>query len=234
MAKQKMMAKTFTIQQLVSWYASNVRIQPSVYVAEFNACSSNVDRAKKLLIGSHQWYLRSYMHAQCQILLKKIETLKPWNHSMSSFKDFEDVYKWVGSWLQSSGIRQLTIYDVALRIVLITNYSHLLPQNNLYVHALPLFAYKWVCTKEKTLPHISKNSAILFSTVKKIFYPLNPWETEDFLCHVGKAIKAIQKNKNKTLKQITGTNILNQLQHPSQKKLNTKSCLGNASYSRDL
>lgn len=212
MAKQKMMAKTFTIQQLVSWYASNVRIQPSVYVAEFNACSSNVDRAKKLLIGSHQWYLRSYMHAQCQILLKKIETLKPWNHSMSSFKDFEDVYKWVGSWLQSSGIRQLTIYDVALRIVLITNYSHLLPQNNLYVHALPLFAYKWVCTKEKTLPHISKNSTIPFSgTVQQVFRPLNPWETEDFLCHVGKVIRAIQRKTKKKLNQISVAEVLAEL-----------------------
>ena len=196
---------------------------------------TDTQKARTLLIGGlgfkpgcHQWYLKMKKHLTLlNSMISSIVSPKPWNISRCMYHSFEDVYKDIHNCLARPYICQLTIYDITFRLLYALGATQLYPQNKLYVHALPLLAYQWICTIKKNLPLVKKNAAIPFSgTVQQVFLPLNSWEAEDFLCHIGKAIRAIQKKTKKTLNQISVAEVLAEFQCHSQQKVNTKSCGG--------
>ena len=181
---------------------------------------TDIDKAKMLLIGDwvfkpgcHQWFLKMKMHLTLQdSMISDIATIKPWNIKLSKYHSFEDVYKDIHNCFARPYICQLTIYDITFRLLYALGATQLYPQNKLYVHALPLLAYQWICTIKKNLPLVKKNAAIPFSgTVQQVFRPLNSWEAEDFLCRIGKVIRAIQRKTKKKLNQISVAEVLAEL-----------------------
>lgn len=193
---------------------------------KFHSCISDADRAKDLLIGTHQWYLNSYQHALSVVLLKNIENMKPWNHSLGGYNNFEDVYAWVASWLSGKYISQMTIYDVALRLIVISGFNKLLPSSQVYLHTLPLLCYRWFHAINVFPVRINNVVSLPFSNIASQMAPFNAWQTEIFLCYVGKVIRDIQGNSGnkKTLSTITVDDVLKKLQQSPSKRASVRSC----------
>ncbi len=71
----------------------------------------------KWYVGCHQWYLRLhkdiYDGAIADIISHRL-----WEIPLDAFNSFEELYDNIAQWLRRPYINQLTIYDVALRLVI--------------------------------------------------------------------------------------------------------------------
>lgn len=221
MAKKKTQVNNNSIQVLLSLYRQTISTNPNSYAQAFAACKTDADKAKMLLVGNHQWFLSYYRKNVCQAILGDMARNKPWQNQLSSFNGFEQVYNWVRSWLcHYSYIKQLTVYDVALRLIYIHNLPHLLPQNKVYIHATPLLAYKWLYAINVFNIPVRNDKPLDFSLISQQVSPLTASEAEDFLCYVGKAVDKLSKKSKsrKSLGKITVANVLSQLQSKSPRK----------------
>ena len=177
----------------ISWYKStclSLVLICDVQYRKFMTDPSitDYDKARKLLIGNHQWYLPCFHKSMTNSLLTSIEKSKPWNKSYSHCNTFEDIYSDVESWLKCKYINQLTIYDVALRIAVILNNPALMPKDYVYVHAIPLQEYKKLVKRGFSFPKLSKEDKVPYSKMSPFFGGLNAREIEDLLCHMGKGL----------------------------------------------
>ncbi len=157
---------------------------------------SDEEKAKVLLFdvngwckGCHQWYLRLhkdiYDGAIADIISHRI-----WEMPLDSFNSFEELYDNIAQWLRRPYINQLTIYDVALRLVIAREKLHLMPRNNVYIHAKPRVVYRYLYqAKLVSYKPTDWNIKVPTNEFSKHFSALIYFESyliEDLLCYIAK------------------------------------------------
>lgn len=184
---------TKDLKSYIGKYITHVRPQSVISYNDFrkfmsDSTKSDAEKAKKLILGHHQWYFPNFHKAEYGKLLNEVELIKPWNKSYSHCKNFEDLYKDVEKWLKRMWIGQLTIYDVALRIAVCLNVPHLYPKYFVYIHAKPLTAYKDLVNRGiiKTKNPLKHDGTVPFEDLSPFFPGLTAIEIEDILCYIAK------------------------------------------------
>ena len=157
---------------------------------------SDEEKAKVLLIdvngfckGCHQWYLRLhkdiYDGAIADIISHRL-----WDMPLEAFNSFEELYDNIAQWLRRPYINQLTIYDVALRLVIARGEPRLMPRDYVYVHAKPRVVYRDLYqAKLVSYKPYGWNTRIPTKEFRKHFSALTPFESyliEDLLCYIAK------------------------------------------------
>ena len=169
------------------------------------------EKAKVLLIdvngwcnGCHQWYLRLHKDIYDGVIADIISH-RLWEMPLDAFNSFEDLYNNIAQWLRRPYINQLTIYDVALRLVIAREESRLMPRDFVYVHAKPRLVYRRLYQAKLVSykPH-GWNIRVPTKEFHKHFSALKRFESyliEDLLCYIAKQIFDTSKkgisNKNK-------------------------------------
>lgn len=163
---------------------------------QLTSALTDEEKAKMLLIdvngwckGCHQWYLRLhkdiYDGAIADIISHRL-----WEMPLDDFNSFEDLYDNIAQWLRRPYINQLTIYDVALRLVIAREESRLMPRDFVYVHAKPRLVYRRLYQAKLVSykPH-GWNIRVPTEEFRKHFGALNPFESyliEALLCYIAK------------------------------------------------
>lgn len=166
----------------------------------------------RLFKGCHPGYLwrfrRNWQYRD--ELLKKISVKKIWTKKLNGIQDFEELYKQVWETLNNPKIPQigqLVIYDIALHLAYIEHMEgtkRLMPENHVYLHALPENAFGDMKKKgllppnlkiiKGTIPFIQFNT-IPYNEISQCFPNLSAAEIEDLFCQIGKSIRRIKKGK---------------------------------------
>ncbi len=188
------------MNNLINWYIKYCRKEvaqdDSKLCSLFNASSSNKEKAILLLIGKHQWYLKPFHPDIYNAIIDKMAIDAPWN-KMKSYDSFEDVFNDHLKWKAYDYIQQLTVYDIAIRLVIINNDEKLQPTNKLYLHAVPMTAYKWLFNNGIVNVKVTGSYSIVEKKdLKGVFGSLTAREIEDLLCHLGKGIKRVRGNRH--------------------------------------
>ena len=129
-----------------------------------------------------------------QTVINDLAKNQPW---LKTYKNcsFEDVYNDMLT-LKRQYIRQLTIYDIALRLAIVKNQKDLLPMNFVYLHATPMVAYKWLYKNGLVPLYLNSFEKIIdASCFMGVFKPLDARQIEDMLCHLEKGIKRRKSGK---------------------------------------
>ena len=157
---------------------------------------SDEEKAKKLLIdvngwckGGHQWYLKFHKDVYNETIADIISH-HVWDMPLDEFASFEDLYYSFYQWLRRPYINQLTIYDVALRLVLAREEYRLMPRDFVYIHAKPRKVYDYLY-KAKLVSQKPKGWIIKVPVkeFRKHFSTLKHFESyliEDLLCYIAK------------------------------------------------
>jgi len=143
----------------------------------------------KWYVGCHQWYLRLhkdiYDGAIADIISHRL-----WEMPLDDFNSFEDLYDNIAQWLRRPYINQLTIYDVALRLVIAREERRLMPRDYVYVHAKPREVYRYLYqAKLVSYKPNGWNIRVPTNEFRKHFSALNPFESyliEALLCYIAK------------------------------------------------
>lgn len=185
------------LKPLKVWYDKNIAhtVKSGEIVFKKQMTSTllaDEEKAKMILIGNltwylgcHQWYLKLRMSIY-DAAIKIIKDNRLWNMSLNHCNSFEDVYEKVKKLLKMKYIGQLTIYDVAIRIIIAQSKTRLMPKDYVYVHAKPRAVYKDLQSKGyiKYKPKgwdvkISMNDLPEFAG-------MSPFDIENLLCEIGK------------------------------------------------
>ena len=154
------------------------------------------EKAKVLLIDvngwckrGHQWYLRLHKDIY-DGTIADIISHRLWEMPLDAFNSYEELYDNIAQWLRRPYINQLTIYDVALRLVIAREESRLMPLDYVYVHAKPRAVYRHLYQAKlvSDKPHVW-NIRVPTQEFRKHFSALKPFESyliEDLLCYIAK------------------------------------------------
>lgn len=139
--------------------------------------------------GCHQWYLKLYKDIYNQVIAD-IVNHRLWDMPLDKFSSFEELYESIGHWLQRRYVNQLTIYDVALRLVLARKEERLKPKEFVYIHAKPRKLYRDLY-KSKLVSYKPNgwNIKVPIKEFRKNFSNLIVFESyliEDLLCYIAK------------------------------------------------
>lgn len=195
-----------TLQLFVNWY--NKCIKPRV-LDDFksligiiqNPSISDYDKAVSILLGrdrkstdDHAWYLRVFHPATYNGLLIDLSVNKPWANIPPSATSFEDLYNWVEGAYNRQFVGQLIIYDIALRLAVVSQNPNLMPDRLVYIHALPLAAFKWLCACG-FIPskNFQPNRTECITIFANAFGNLESYWIEDLLCHISKSMRRVCK-----------------------------------------
>lgn len=199
-----MKAPTASLDPIVDWYVNNYR---STYFPSSCGPShstllskpSDKEKAEELLNDPHMWALKSWMKATVYLpLMADVIKIKPWL-SVSRFKDFEDLYAWVYSWMKRPYVGQLYIYDVALRLAMLDSSGSLMPSKYVYLHARPMKGYKELFNRGYfTYPVKGQEAVIPRTAFDPPFAKLKAYEIEDLLCYIAKSLDRIASKKTAT------------------------------------
>ena len=206
------------MKQLVNWYIKYLRKTDEDSDNEFRSIfSSSVtieEKAKLLLIGDHQWYLIPFHKDELQSMLSMLCARKPWEQNILA-TSFEELFQECKTQLNYNCIKQLTIYDVALRMAILFNRKDLFPSQYIYLHATPMIAYRWLYKHHLVNVKVSGSLASIdICNLNGVFGSLNAREIENLLCHLEKAIKRLKENKqhlSKDKREIELDSIVNKL-----------------------
>ena len=188
------------MKRLIGWYIQHCREEiaraDNELRSSFNSSLSDKDKAKLILIGKHQWYLKSFHPDIYNAIIERMAIDGPWN-KMKSYDSFEDVFNDHLKWKEYDCIQQLTVYDIAIRLAIINNDEKLQPTEKLYLHATPMTAYKWLFNNGIVIVKVKGNySTVEIKDLKGVFGSLSAREIEDFLCHLEKGIKRVRENRH--------------------------------------
>ena len=183
----------------MNWYIEYLRKTDEESDNEFrNSFLSSVtieEKARLLLIGDHQWYLIPFHKDELQSMLSMLCARKPWGQRIQA-TSFEELFQEWKTKLYYSCIKQLTIYDVALRMAILFNRKDLFPSKYVYLHATPMNAYRWLFKHNLVNIKVSGPEATIdISDLNGVFGSLNAREIENLLCHLEKAITRLKHNK---------------------------------------
>lgn len=179
------------------WYnkniASGVKASDKLFRMQLASTSlTDEEKAKMILIGNltwhrgcHQWYLRIHMNTY-NTAIDIIKVNRLWDMPLKHCSSFEDVYVKVEKLLTMKFIGQLTIYDVAIRIIVAQSETRLMPKDYVYVHAKPRAVYKDLQSKGyiKYKPK-GWNVKISMNDLPE-FAGMSPLDIEILLCEIGK------------------------------------------------
>ena len=207
---------TAKLQILIDWYDKYIipeLINNDLKLKQiFHSNNNDSTKALAVLIGKdnwyvgcHQWYLRCFHPQTLKAVLKKIESEQPWL-KINNINDFESLFKMAKKMLNHSFITQLTWYDLALHLYIISNNNKLLPHKYIYVHALPMVALKWLRKKGYLSKGILKNgnlysgctqngSIIDVACFKNAFGNMESRHIEDLLCYIAKSLRRIKNGQ---------------------------------------
>ena len=177
----------------------NEKLRQLLYVSTL----TNEKKAKVLLIGDinwypgcHQWYLKFHKDVYDDTIADIINH-RLWEIPLNMFGSFEELYDSFYKWLLRPYINQLTIYDVALRLVLARDETRLLPHDYVYIHAKPRGVYQYLYHTRMVLYKPNGwNTKVPIEVFRKKFSDLKPFESyliEDLLCYIAK--KDFRKRK---------------------------------------
>ncbi|MGM9725183.1 MAG: hypothetical protein ACI3YL_03710 [Prevotella sp.] len=188
------------MKDLIDWYTKHYREEivrtDDELRSSFNSALSDKDKARLILIGKHQWYLKPFCPDIYNAIIDSMAIDGPWN-KMKNYDSFEDVFNDHQKWKAYDYIQQLTVYDIALRLAIINNDKILLPTKKLYLHATPMTAYKWLFNNGLVSVKVKgSNNIVEIKCLKGVFDPLTAREIEDFLCHLEKGIKRVRENRS--------------------------------------
>ena len=187
------------MKNLINWYIKHYRGKivraDDELRSSFNLALSDKDKAILILIGKHQWYLKPFHPNIYNAIIGKMAIDKPWN-KMKIYNSFEDVFNDHQKWKAYDYIQQLTVYDVAIRLAIINSDKRLQPKKNLYLHATPMTAYKWLFNNGFVTVKVKGNySAVEIKDLNGVFGSLTAREIEDFLCHLEIGIRRVRENR---------------------------------------
>jgi len=163
----------------------------------------NMNMAFILLVGDvklyrdcHAQYLWRFSknHPSRDEILKRINATQLWGASISHLKTFEELYDFVRKQLNNPKIPQidqLIIYDIALRLACIKD-REFLPKDYVYVHALPLKAWKNLVLNGIITGIRVVDGKIPYSKISSHFPGLSACEIEDLFCDLGKSMRRVK------------------------------------------
>ena len=143
----------------------------------------------KWYVGCHQWYLRLHKDIYDGVIADIISH-RLWEIPLDAFNSFEELYDNIAQWLRRPYINQLTIYDVALRLVIAREESRLMPLDYVYVHAKPRAVYRHLYQAKLVSykPH-GWNIRVPTEEFRKHFGALKSFDSymiEILLCYIAK------------------------------------------------
>ena len=185
------------LKPLKVWYykniASTVKSGQKSFSAQFALPTLTDDEKAQLILinglkwqrDCHQWYLKMHMNIY-NAAIKIIKDNRLWAMPLNHCSSFEDVYATVYELLGMKYINQLTIYDVAVRIINAQSEMRLMPKDYVYVHAKPRAVYKDLQSKGyiKYKPK-GWNVKISMNDLPE-FAGMSPLDIEILLCEIGK------------------------------------------------
>lgn len=213
---------TKSLSPLTSLYKNTQKTAFNPWPSILAANKGNLpELAKQLVLSNeykqkkgHQWYLMRYKFCQpiVQQLINHVISLSPWNTLLYGCSDFDELYKKIEPQEEIDWVGQLTYYDIALRMVKMYNRKNLMPIKTVYLHASPLYAYRWLYKAG----YVSEKPAgrIEYDKIKTDFPGLTADEIEDMLCHFSKLLPS-KKKLGKTLGQLSeeeSSNIIDDIQ----------------------
>lgn len=194
-------------KDLAKWYKAYIasRNIKAEFLSNFSLATNDDEKAVIMLAGelrlqrdNHMRYLWRFPknRPSKDELLRRIKALKLWGTPISHIHDFDALYLFVERKLnipKIHQIRQLAIYDIALHLTYL-NSGNPKPKNYVYIHALPLKAFK-VLQNNGILLGLKLTSKISFSSLSPFFPGLTADEIEDLLCQLGKSIRRVGGRK---------------------------------------
>ncbi len=189
------------MKHFVTWYNKNILPNRACFQQKYaklmQSAQSDKDRAHLLLVGDmgwpigcHQWFLKMRMTVYHQ-MIAEIKSRKLWTMPLQQYATFEDLYKSLEEWMNRPYIRQLTIYDVAIRIVIANREYRLMPKDYVYLHAKPRAAYAQLL-KNGCVAFKPKGWNVVIPREKMPeFGNLDSYSIEDLLCVIKKGAQLL-------------------------------------------
>lgn len=185
-----------TLKSYIDWYEEKFMPKRACSFENilnfFSEDISDKEKAHILLVGdkkwprdTHQWYLKMKMDVYHK-MVEEIAEKKLWELPLEPFSTFEDLYKSLEEWMNRPYIRQLTIYDVATRIVIAQGEKRLMPKDYLYLHAKPRGVYNELLKSGLVFYKPQKWNVIIPIGKVPEFGSMEPYYIEDMLCQIGK------------------------------------------------
>ena len=198
--------------QLEKWYIANIREKNDVPKWRDDFERIGIDKSFMILTGvsdlssmprnNHLRYLWRFNHKDAiDTVIERINKAQLWVKPIDIvLNNFEELYKYVVDKVNTPEIKfigQLAIYDISIHLALLWNEQNLIPKDYVYLHALPERAYRRL-VKEGIIKKLSfKNGNIKTTDLRPYFPTLHAYEIEDLLCHIGKAIRELDKRGSK-------------------------------------
>lgn len=209
------------MKQLAKLYIARIRYRHycQKWLAVFNTAKNKpfilltgVKNLATMPRDNHMRYLWRFNYiVSIKTIFSRMNKCKLWVKPKAPvFKTFEDLYDYVNKKINNPKVKyidQLAIYDISLHLVWLWGNLNLLPQQYVYIHALPKRAYQRLLKQGLMTPGIVKNGKIELSYFGKYFPNLRADEIEDLLCWIGKAIRNLDKRGSK----VTKTSIKNEI-----------------------
>ncbi len=189
--------KTNNLNSAIDWYSNTILPNVSDSFIKLSSMLSNANISEKekahiLLVGAqgwpkdtHQWYLKIHLDIY-NVLTSEFQSRNLWKMPLYSYSTFEQLYHSLKTWMERPYIQQLTIYDVATRIVIAQNRCDLLPKDFVYIHAKPRAVYgKLLAQRHVAFRPKGWNTVVPTSKLPE-FGTMAPYYIEDLLCQIGK------------------------------------------------
>lgn len=184
------------MQRYISWYEKNIlpsrTCSQQKYAELMQSAQSDKDRAHLLLVGNigwpigcHQWFLKMRITIYHQ-MIDEIIRRKLWTMPLQQYATFEELYKSLEEWMNRPYIRQLTIYDVATRIVIVNGEYRLMPRDYVYLHAKPRAAYAQLLKKGCVTFKPKGWNVVIPKYKMPEFGNMDSYSIEDLLCAIKK------------------------------------------------